>query len=175
MLTQNLMANFDCSYCDIFCYKEILVLFKRMVDKDLEARVQGRGKQKNPNSLTKFSELKIIGDGENICGSIYAWPDGGFPLGSLLMVSAGNKMQSYINPWAEPTQFFTCPFLKKCEALTSKVEVHSVNILFSMSTARMHKCHHANMIYFMGHDVPLLQDTESYSPSENTKFSQDLF
>lgn len=116
MLTQNLMANFDCSYCGIFCYKEILVLFKMMVDKDLEARAQGRGKQKNLNSLIKFPELKIIGDGENICGSVYAWSDGNLPLGRLLMVTAGNKIQSYINPWAEPTCFFIWPFLKKCEA-----------------------------------------------------------
>lgn len=56
------MANFDCSYCGIFCYKEISVLFKMMVDKDLEARAEGRGKQKNLNSLAKFPELKIIGN-----------------------------------------------------------------------------------------------------------------
>lgn len=87
------MANFDCSYCGIFCHKEILLLFKMMVDKDLEARAQRRSKQKNLNSLTKFPELKIIGDWENICGSIYAWSDGSLPLGRLCpMVTAGNKI-----------------------------------------------------------------------------------
>lgn len=40
--------------------------------------------------------------------------------------------------------------------------------------ARKNECHHANMVYFTGHDVPLLWDTEGYSPSENTKFSQYL-
>lgn len=56
------MGNFDCSYCGIFCYKEISVLFKRMVDKAFKARAQGRGKQKNPNTLTKFPELNVTGD-----------------------------------------------------------------------------------------------------------------
>lgn len=41
--------------------------------------------------------------------------------------------------------------------------------------ARRNECHHANMIYVMGYDVTLLQDTEGYDPSENTKFSQDPF